>query len=290
MDPTVARLCDVILIAKGARINAHRVVLAACSDYFLAMFTSQLAESRWLGGRYGETVLDSVERLDPGESNPSWQRVTSMTKRSCGLGVAVLDNLLYAVGGIGEGGILSSAERYDPATNEWSNDVASMLTCRKDFGLAALDGFLYAVGGYDGSNYLDSVECYDVRRNEWTPVAPLSSCRKALSVSVFNGCLYAVGGIQGIASLNTVERLDPRVVEKYDPHTNEWTAVAAMKCERYAAGLAVVNERMYAIGGKDGDCSQNTVEVLDPDANQWSLHSRMNDQRWLAGVGVIRKP
>ncbi|XP_071808405.1 kelch-like protein 3 [Asterias amurensis] len=39
-------LCDVTLEAEGVELPAHRVVLAACSPYFSAMFTSQLSESR----------------------------------------------------------------------------------------------------------------------------------------------------------------------------------------------------------------------------------------------------
>ena len=37
-------LCDVVLEVQGRRIPAHRLVLAACSPYFNAMFTSKLKE------------------------------------------------------------------------------------------------------------------------------------------------------------------------------------------------------------------------------------------------------
>lgn len=39
-------LCDVVLIIGQRKIFAHRVILSACSPYFHAMFTGELAESR----------------------------------------------------------------------------------------------------------------------------------------------------------------------------------------------------------------------------------------------------
>ena len=66
--------------------------------------------------------------------------VASMNKRRCGVGVAVLDDLLYAVGGHDGSSYLNSVERYDPKTNQWSSDVSPTSTCRTSVGVAVLDG------------------------------------------------------------------------------------------------------------------------------------------------------
>ena len=39
------KLCDVVLKAGGEEIHTHRAILAACSSYFLAMFTNEMREA-----------------------------------------------------------------------------------------------------------------------------------------------------------------------------------------------------------------------------------------------------
>ena len=68
--------------------------------------------------------------------------VASMNKRRCGVGVAVSDDLLYAVGGHDGSSYLNSVERYDPKTNQWSSDVSPTSTCRTSVGVAVLEGFV----------------------------------------------------------------------------------------------------------------------------------------------------
>lgn len=39
MSSSKRLLCDVVIVAETVEMEAHRVVLAACSPYFCAMFT-----------------------------------------------------------------------------------------------------------------------------------------------------------------------------------------------------------------------------------------------------------
>ena len=64
----------------------------------------------------------SVERFDP--RNNRWTPVASMGTRRKHLGVAVFNNMIYAVGGRDDTTELSSAERYNSQTNSWQPVVA----------------------------------------------------------------------------------------------------------------------------------------------------------------------
>ena len=62
------------------------------------------------------------------------------------LGCSVYNNMIYAVGGRDDSTELSTAERYNPQTNQWQPLVA-MTSRRSGVGLAVVNGLLYAVGG-----------------------------------------------------------------------------------------------------------------------------------------------
>ena len=62
-----------------------------------------------VGGWCSGDAISSVERYDP-QTN-EWRMVASKSKRRCGVGVSVLDDLLYAVGGHDGSSYLNSVER-----------------------------------------------------------------------------------------------------------------------------------------------------------------------------------
>ncbi|KAK6014251.1 kelch repeat protein, partial [Ostertagia ostertagi] len=94
---------------------------------------------------------------------------------------------------------------FDPATNQWSDDVAPTISTHYTCSLAVLDNSLYAVGGTDTYDINMGVERYDVRRNEWKYVGNMQEARAGAAVSVLNGCLYALGGHDERTEWNTVE-------------------------------------------------------------------------------------
>ena len=65
------------------------------------------------------------------------------------VGVAVVGNILYAIGGHDvSGNHLTAVEAYDPVSNTWSTEAA-MSTPRSYFGVTELNGTIYAIGDDD---------------------------------------------------------------------------------------------------------------------------------------------
>lgn len=238
----------------------------------------------------------------------------------------ITKDALYAVGGWCSGDAISSVERFDPESNEWTL-VAPMSKRRCGVGVAVLDNLLYAVGGHDGTSYLNSVERYDPQTNQWSSdVAPTSTCRTSVGVAVLDGYLYAVGGQDGVSCLDIVERYDPKtnrwskvasmntkrlgvavavlggllyavggsdgitpwdLVERYDPRIGKWNAVASMSTARKHLGCAVFKEMLYAVGGRDDTTELNSVERYDPKTNSWNTVVAMNSRRSGVGLAVV---
>lgn len=76
-----------------------------------------------------------------------WSTCASMEARRSTLGVAVLNNCIYAVGGFDGSTGLNTAEMYDPRTQEW-RPIAAMSTKRSSVGVGVVNGSLYAVSSY----------------------------------------------------------------------------------------------------------------------------------------------
>ena len=109
-----------------------------------------------VGGWCSGDAISTVERYSV--HTDEWKVVATMSKRRCGVGVAVLADFIYAIGGHDGSSYLNSVERYDVKTNQWSSNVAPTSTCRTSVGVGVLNGCIYTVGGQDGISCLSIVE------------------------------------------------------------------------------------------------------------------------------------
>jgi N-acetylneuraminic acid mutarotase len=94
----------------------------------------------------------------------------------------------------------------------------------------------------------------------WEEKAPVSVARYAYDgVEVLDGKIYFVGGGAANSSAHNI-------AERYDPVTNTWETLASMSISRRGVACAVLNGKLYAIGG----IGLSSVEIFDPSTESWS--------------------
>ncbi|XP_064476473.1 actin-binding protein IPP-like [Ornithodoros turicata] len=218
---------------------------------------------RHMGMRFGEGYsLASADKLDLFRN--SWSSLAPMAHTRSGPGTAVLNNLIYVVGGESDCLILASGEVLDPVVNQWAS-IADMVQPRCMMGLCALDGFLYAVGGWVGAELGDTVEKYDPVSDTWRLLVKgrMTSGRYAMGVLGHQGLIYVIGGYNDHMELN--------LVECFNPVTHEWTTLAPLRTKRAYVGVGVLHDHIYAVGGSnDRNTALATVERYSIEENKWT--------------------
>lgn len=68
----------------------------------------------------------------------------------------------------------------------------------------------------------------------------------------------------------TVDKQSPNCNCRYDPKTDTWTTVASLSIARDAVGVCLLGDRLYAVGGYDGQSYLSTVESYDAQNNEWT--------------------
>lgn len=227
----------------------------------------------------GRATVNMVEQYSPAKD--SWRELAPMSTKRRGVGVAILNGLLYAVGGSDGVQALRSAECYDARTNTWSS-ISDLNEERSSVAAAVIGDFLYAVGGYDGiMSCLRSVERYNPGTNTWTYIAEMNIARSMTAVGVLNEQLYVIGGYDGASDLSSCEM--------YSPESDSWVMIEEMHSLRCMAGVAVLDSLLYVIGGCQQSQSLNSMEVYNPKKKTWTLAADMAECRSGVGAAVVGK-
>ncbi|MEO7167420.1 MAG: kelch repeat-containing protein [Chthoniobacterales bacterium] len=227
-------------------------------------------------------TVQTVEAYNPATDN--WTaHLAQPTAKRWRAAAGTLRGIIYLVGGASRadgvcGNVVSTVEAYDPVANSWSSK-RRMRTARTLVNVAVDDvnnngkNKLYAIGGATTDfTALKTVEVYDGRTGIWTRVADMQTARALPSVGVIGGKIYAVGG-------QTIGHIAIDTVEEYDPGTGIWTLHTSpnshMPFPRLNAGAAVLDGKIYVVGGEDQDLldrsgPSSTVQVYDPVSDTWT--------------------
>lgn len=159
----------------------------------------------------------------------TWTTLSSMPYPRGHMAVAVLNNLIYAIGGVSNPGqnetCYNSVSVYDPSTNAWSNAAPYPIT-GFSMGAVTINGSIYVFGGTDcnnNNNSVSSVYKYNTVANTWTAVSTMPYGGGALTnvgVGTDGTYAYVFGGI------NAASVTYSQSIQVYDPSTNAWSSPA----------------------------------------------------------------
>lgn len=214
--------------------------------------------------------LSSVEAA---ARETAWSLRAPMPTARNALGVAVVDGIVYAIGGWNEQGPVAAVEAYDPRTDTWSPRTP-MPTARNTPATAVLNGKIYVIGGF-AFRPLDVVEVYDPVTDTWTTRNPMPAPLAGVGGAALDGKVYVAGGTDGWQRLATVLA--------YDPFAETWTVEPSMNLPRENFALVAVDGGLLAVGG---DWGRNQVERYDLATRTWTPRAPMPTPRVYVGAAV----
>jgi DNA-binding CsgD family transcriptional regulator len=269
-------------LPKPARVSpAKQVALLVATLLAVGiLFLPQVLQ----GGSNGEAE-DPIGSVFPttisGVPASRWNTRAQMPTPRTDLAVVVHDGQIYAIGGVGDDGVVAKVEVYDPQAEAWTSR-RSKPTPVGFVSAVAVGDRIYVPGGIGaGVQPQNVLEVYDPIADRWESRAPMPEPLGAYGLAVYDEQIYLFGGRgrQGYSA----------AVYRYDPQADRWETLEPMDRPRGLLGAAALGERIYVVGGYDGVTEFKTCDAYDPTAGTWSPCSPMALRRGGLALVAIRE-
>ena len=185
-------------------------------------------------------------------SHDSWVAKANLHDARSGLGTAVANGKIYAIGGAGSQGFQKTNEEYDVATNTWTIKTP-MPTPRSAFGIAVCQNRIYCIGGYVPGGPTSVNEVYDPTADTWENKISIPTASLNIQANVVNDKIYIIGGNPN-ATLNQV----------YDPANDSWTTKTSVPTGVSSYASAVADGKIYVF-------TTGLTQIYDVSNDSWSL-------------------
>ncbi|KAK0055342.1 heat shock protein 70 A1 [Biomphalaria pfeifferi] len=213
-----------------------------------------------VGGESSEReILSSFESFNPFTNQATQLPALPEAKRS--LGVAVVDKIIYAVGGATSTETSRSVHAFDIDKQQWLSR-GQLCVARSSVVVAVAGGGVYALGGHGEHGVLSSSEKYDIELNSWS-LSEMLEPRSMAAAAVVDNRLYLCGGYDGVEDLCSCH--------VFDTKNHQWSVCASMNQARSMLGASALDGKVYVSGGCHQDQCLDSVECFDPNSNLWTL-------------------
>ncbi|XP_035530848.1 kelch-like protein 33 [Morone saxatilis] len=221
-----------------------------------------------IGGCYFYTkddIMKSAYSYDPVKN--SWKRLADMQEFRSNFPVVVHEERLYAIGGDKEINLnVDSVEMYNPDTDSWSF-VQPLDQALSGHAVTVIDGGIFISGGFN-SKYVCLVTMFMYHPERGTTyLADMTHDRAQHCMEPLQGHLYVAGGVCNLRKFYT----DQQACEVYNPGADSWTAFASLSVPHVGAASAVLEGKIYVLGGycQDDYSESGLVHRFDPSTQRW---------------------
>lgn len=176
--------------------------------------------------------------------------------------------LVYAVGGT-NGADLTTVEAYDPADKTWTA-LPALPKARSGLGATVADGRLVALGGVSSGQVLKSVSTFDLVTKTWSGLPDMATARHGMAVASVERSVYAIGGSTTIGDEQAVTSAETlKLPARKTQPAPSWRSLPDAPTARLAAASAVLNNKVWVVGGLRNGVALQTVESYEPHAGIW---------------------
>uniref|UniRef100_A0A6A7G162 Kelch-like protein diablo n=3 Tax=Hirondellea gigas TaxID=1518452 RepID=A0A6A7G162_9CRUS len=230
-----------------------------------------------VGGCFNQSLQENIHpfgfRYSP--QTDKWSTISPMLRERCRFTLTVLGEKLYAVGGEAEDGADASmeCEMYKPGSDSWHQLSSHPANSRAQHSAVALDGKLFVLGGIDLAHDFSLSSCWvlNTSSGSWSSIADMIMPRADHSSFVYAGEIYVCGGWNEDETGNNRRLVS--TLECYNPSSDSWRVVTSIPTPRYHAGIVVIGDGMFVMGGFHSDATfdraSGIIECYDLEREEW---------------------
>ncbi len=247
------------------------------------------ADRMHLVGGYGEQRVDRPYHQVYDPAGDRWIDSAALPKGANHVGVAVLDDTLYAIGGFIEQNRKPHNECFaldlKSSGAAWRT-IAPLPRACGAIACIALGGKVHGIGGAVGDTFptkksVDWHVVYDPKADKWDTRVPMPLGRDHTGTLTVGNLIYVNGGrVDSFLTNSNLHHI-------YDAAKDAWEPRRPMPTARSGHGAVLYRGKIFCMGGEGYERVYGQNEAYDPATDRWEAYAPMVTPRHGLGAALV---